>query len=225
MGVLCDRQIREMSIGRSTESGFSAPGRPIISPYVRMGECPFGTISWGESSGGYDISLDTHYKIFRRKYLWFGWAYRLASWLTGGRWPTGWTKDGVIVDPKCFRHECFVDHDGPYCLIPPNSFVLASSVEYVRVPRDCIAIVLGKSTYARCGITANFTPLEPGWEGRITIELGNLTPLPAKVYSNEGIAQVLFFKLDQSCDMSYDEKPGKKYQGQLGLTLPRHNAS
>ena len=154
-----------------------------------------GKISYGLSSYGYDIRVADEYKIFTNA---------LAS----------------LVDPKEFDAKSFVDFQGPYCIVPPNSFALARSVEYFRIPRDVLGICLGKSTYARCGIIVNVTPLEPGWEGILTIEISNTTPLPAKIYSNEGIAQILFFQSDEVCETNYADRKGK-YQSQTGVVLPR----
>src|SRR5690606_26521112 len=126
----------------------------------------------------------------------------------------------AIVDPKNFSQNSFVDLKGEVCIIPPNSFVLARSVEYFRIPRSVLTICLGKSSYARCGLIVNVTPFEPEWEGYVTLEISNTTPLPAKIYANEGIAQVLFFEADEECEVSYADKKGK-YQHQAGLTLPR----
>ena len=125
-----------------------------------------------------------------------------------------------VVDPKDFDQRSFVDYKGPYCIVPPNSFALACSVEYFRIPRDVLAICVGKSTYARCGIIVNVTPLEPGWEGILTLEISNTTPLPAKVYSNEGIAQLLFYQGSEICETSYADRKGK-YLKQHGVVLPR----
>ncbi|RYY00793.1 dCTP deaminase [bacterium] len=125
-----------------------------------------------------------------------------------------------IVDPKNFEPKSFIDYKGEYCIIPPNSFALAKSIEYFKIPRNILTICLGKSTYARCGIIVNVTPFEPCWEGIVTIEISNTTPLPAKIYSNEGIAQVLFFQADEECEISYADKKGK-YQSQEGITLPK----
>ena len=130
------------------------------------------------------------------------------------------SSDLTIVDPKEFDAKSFVDFKGPVCIIPPNSFALARTIEYFRIPRSVLTICLGKSTYARCGIIVNVTPFEPEWEGTATLEISNTTPLPAKVYANEGISQVLFFESDEDCDVSYADKKGK-YQGQQGLTLPK----
>ncbi len=166
----------------------------MIEPYVDQQERE-GVISYGVSSYGYDIRVADDFKIFTNV-------------------------NNAVVDPKNFDPKSFVDFKGDVCLIPPNSFALARSIEYMRMPRNVLGIVLGKSSYARTGIVTNFTPLEPGWEGHITIEISNTTPLPAKIYANEGIAQVLFFESDEYPDVSYADKQGK-YQGQRGITLPR----
>ncbi|MCX8070695.1 MAG: dCTP deaminase, partial [Thermodesulfovibrionales bacterium] len=128
--------------------------------------------------------------------------------------------NSTVVDPKSFDTKSFVDFKGQVCIIPPNSFVLASSFEYFRIPRDVLVICLGKSTYARCGLVVNVTPLEPEWEGHITMEISNTTPLPAKVYANEGIAQLVFIQASELCEISYKDRAGK-YQAQRGITLPR----
>ena len=154
-----------------------------------------GKISYGLSSMGYDIRVTDEYKIFTN--------VRQA-----------------IVDPKQFNPDSFIDFKGAQCVIPPNSFALARSVEYFRMPRSVLGICLGKSSYARCGIVVNITPLEPGWEGHLTIEISNTTPLPARIYSNEGIAQVLFFEAGALPEVSYADRKGK-YQGQQGITLPK----
>ena len=166
----------------------------LIEPYVD-GQERSGVISYGVSSYGYDIRVSDEFKIFTNV-------------------------NNTIVDPKSFDPKSFVDFQGEVCIIPPNSFALARSVEYIRMPRNVLGVVLGKSSYARTGIVTNFTPLEPEWEGHITIEISNTTPLPAKIYANEGIAQVLFFESDEACDISYADKKGK-YQQQTGITLPR----
>jgi dCTP deaminase len=153
-----------------------------------------GVISYGLSSYGYDVRVGRHFKVF-----------------TNARC--------AVVDPKHFDPASFVDIEGDYCLIPPNSFALAATEEYLEIPRDIIAICVGKSTYARCGIIVNVTPLEPEWRGRVTIEISNTTPLPAKIYAGEGIAQILFFRTESVCRTSYADKQGK-YQDQKGLTLP-----
>ena len=154
-----------------------------------------GVISYGLSSYGYDIRCSPEFKIFTNI-------------------------NTTIVDPKKFDAKSLVDFDGVECIIPPNSFALARTVEYFRIPRNVLTICLGKSTYARCGIIVNVTPLEPEWEGYVTLELSNTTPLPAKIYAGEGIAQVVFFESDEVCETSYKDRLGK-YQGQRGVTLPK----
>ena len=152
-------------------------------------------VSYGTSSYGYDIRCSSEFKLFTNL-------------------------NSTIVDPKNFDDRSFVDFKGDSCIIPPNSFALARTVEYFRIPRNVLTICLGKSTYARCGIIVNVTPFEPEWEGHVTIEISNTTPLPAKIYANEGIAQVLFFQSDEPCAKSYKDKKGK-YQAQRGVTLPK----
>ena len=154
-----------------------------------------GSISYGLSSYGYDIRIADEFKIFTNI-------------------------NTTIVDPKGFDPRSFVDYQGDVALIPPNSFALGRSVEYFKIPRNVITLCLGKSTYARCGIIVNVTPFEPEWEGTATLEISNTTPLPAKIYANEGIAQVLFFESDEPCETSYKDRGGK-YQGQRGVTLPK----
>ena len=154
-----------------------------------------GVISYGVSSYGYDVRIARDFKIFTNI-------------------------NSTIVDPKSFDPRSFVDFEGDVCVIPPNSFALARTVESFRIPRNVLVICLGKSTYARCGIIVNVTPLEPEWEGIVTLEVSNTTPLPAKIYANEGIAQMLFFESDEECEVSYADKKGK-YQAQEGITLPR----
>jgi len=154
-----------------------------------------GAISFGLSSYGYDIRISDEFKIFTNI-------------------------NNTIVDPKRFDPKSFVDFKGSVCIIPPNSFALGRSVEYFRIPRNVMCICTGKSTYARCGIITNVTPFEPEWEGHVTLEISNTTPLPAKIYANEGIAQVLFFESDETCAVSYADRQGK-YQGQQGIVLPR----
>ena len=154
-----------------------------------------GVISYGVSSYGYDVRIADDFKIFTNI-------------------------NSTIVDPKHFDSRSFVDFRGDVCIIPPNSFALARTVEYFRVPRNVLVVCLGKSTYARCGIIVNVTPLEPEWEGIVTLEVSNTTPLPARIYANEGIAQMLFFESDEVCETSYADKKGK-YQAQKGLTLPK----
>ncbi|KFI23127.1 dCTP deaminase [Nitrosococcus oceani] len=152
-------------------------------------------ISYGTSSYGYDIRCSNEFKIFTNI-------------------------NSAVVDPKNFDASSFVDVQSDVCIIPPNSFALARTVEYFRIPRSVLTICLGKSTYARCGIIVNITPLEPEWEGHVTLEFSNTTPLPAKVYANEGVAQVVFFESDELCETSYRDRSGK-YQGQTGVTLPK----
>jgi dCTP deaminase len=152
-------------------------------------------VSYGLSSYGYDVRISDEFKIFTNI-------------------------NSTVVDPKEFDPKAFVDFKGDVCIIPPNSFALGRSVEYFRIPRKVITICLGKSTYARCGIITNVTPFEPEWEGFVTMEISNTTPLPAKVYANEGIAQVLFFESDEECLVSYADRKGK-YQAQRGITLPK----
>jgi dCTP deaminase len=152
-------------------------------------------ISYGTSSYGYDVRCSDEFKIFTNI-------------------------NSAIVDPKNFDSNSFVDVKSDVCIIPPNSFALASTIEYFRIPRDVLTICLGKSTYARCGIIVNVTPLEPEWEGHVTLEFSNTTTLPAKIYANEGIAQMLFFGADDTCEVSYKDRGGK-YQGQTGVTLPK----
>ncbi len=155
-----------------------------------------GKVSYGLSSYGYDMRVADEFYIFHNAY------------------PT------EVIDPKNFKESYFIKHKGKFCLIPPNSFALTRSVEYFRIPRNVLGIVLGKSTYARCGIIVNVTPLEPEWEGFITIEISNTTPLPAKIYANEGIAQIIFLEADEPCKVSYAERKGK-YQKQKGIVLPK----
>jgi dCTP deaminase len=163
---------------------------PFVDDQVRS-----GVISYGVSSYGYDVRVGDEFKVFTNVF-------------------------NTVVDPKNFDPRSFVDIKADVCIIPPNSFALASTVEYFRIPRDVLTVCLGKSTYARCGIIVNVTPFEPEWEGHVTIEISNTTPLPAKIYANEGIAQVLFFQTDDVCTVSYKDKKGK-YQAQRGVTLPR----
>src|SRR3989338_3278615 len=152
-------------------------------------------VSYGTSSYGYDIRCSREFKIFTNI-------------------------NSTIVDPKNFDEKSFVDFSGDICIIPPNSFALARTVEYFRIPRDVLVVCLGKSTYARCGIIVNVTPLEPEWEGHVTLEFSNTTPLPAKIYAFEGVCQFLFFKGDKPCEIYYDMRAGK-YMGQRGVTLPK----
>lgn len=166
----------------------------MIEPFVEK-QVREGVISYGVSSYGYDLRVADEFKIFTNVY-------------------------SAIVDPKNFSQESFVDFRGDVCVIPPNSFALARSTEYFRIPRKVLTVCVGKSTYARCGLIVNVTPFEPQWEGYVTLEISNTTPLPAKVYANEGLAQVLFFEADEECEISYADKKGK-YQGQIGVTPPK----
>ena len=168
--------------------------RRMIEPFVD-GQVRDGVISYGVSSYGYDVRVGDEFKVFTNVF-------------------------NTVVDPKQFDPKSFVDIRADVCIIPPNSFALASTIEYFRIPREILTVCLGKSTYARCGIIVNVTPFEPEWEGHVTIEISNTTPLPAKIYANEGIAQVLFFESDEPCAQSYKDKKGK-YQGQRGVTLPK----
>ena len=163
---------------------------PFVDDQVRA-----GVISYGVSSYGYDVRVGNEFKVFTNVY-------------------------NTVVDPKAFDPRSFVDITADVCIIPPNSFALARTVEYFRIPRNVLTICLGKSTYARCGIIVNVTPLEPEWEGFVTLEFSNTTPLPAKIYANEGVAQVIFFESDEVCETSYKDRGGK-YQGQQGVTLPK----
>ena len=163
---------------------------PFIDKNIRE-----NSISYGLSSYGYDIRVSNEYKIFTNI-------------------------NNSIIDPKNFDDKSFVNYKGDVCIVPANSFALARSVEYFKIPRNVLTICLGKSTYARCGIIVNVTPFEPEWEGHVTLEISNTTPLPAKIYSNEGLCQVLFFESDEECEKSYLDKSGK-YQSQTGITLPK----
>jgi dCTP deaminase len=166
----------------------------MIEPFVEKQQRE-GVISYGVSSYGYDMRVANEFKIFTNVH-------------------------SAVVDPKAFTDNSFVDFEGDVCIIPPNSFALARSVEYFRIPRSVLTLCVGKSTYARCGIITNVTPFEPEWEGYVTLEISNTTPLPAKIYANEGIAQVIFFEADEPCETSYADKKGK-YQSQVGVTPPR----
>ena len=166
----------------------------MIEPFEEK-QVRAGVISYGLSSYGYDIRIADEFKIFTNV-------------------------NSTIVDPKHMDPGTMVDFRGPVCVIPPNSFALGRTVEYFRVPRNVLCTCVGKSTYARCGIITHVTPFEPEWEGYVTLEISNTTPLPAKIYANEGIAQVLFFESDEACEVSYKDKAGK-YQAQQGITLPR----
>lgn len=166
----------------------------MIEPFVE-GQVSKGVISYGLSSYGYDIRVTDEFKVFTNVH-------------------------NSLVDPKNFDEKSFVEIKGDECIIPPNSFALTRTVEYFRIPRSTLTVCLGKSTYARCGIIVNVTPFEPEWEGHVTLEISNTTPIPAKIYANEGIAQVLFFEADEECEISYADKKGK-YQKQIGITAPR----
>ncbi len=166
----------------------------MITPFAEK-QVREGVVSYGLSSYGYDLRVADEFKIFTNV-------------------------NSTIVDPKRFDERSFVSVQADCCIVPPNSFVLARSVEYFKIPRDVLTICVGKSTYARCGIIVNVTPFEPEWEGFVTLEIGNSTPLPAKVYANEGLCQILFFQGDEPCETSYADKQGK-YQKQRGIVLPK----
>jgi dCTP deaminase len=187
---------RTMSIKSDRWIRRMARDHGMIEPFVD-GQIREGAISYGLSSYGYDMRVAPEFRIFTNVL-------------------------SIIVDPKHFDARSFVEFDGEVCIVPPNSFALARSVEYFRIPRNVLTICLGKSTYARCGIITNVTPFEPEWEGHVTLEISNTTPLPAKIYANEGICQVLFFEADADdvCQTSYADKKGK-YQKQTGVTLPK----
>jgi dCTP deaminase len=171
-----------------------ALGQRMIEPFEDR-QVRQAVISYGLSSYGYDIRVADEFKIFTNI-------------------------NTTVIDPKAFDPRSFVDVKAPVCIVPPNSFALARTVEYFRIPRDVLTVCLGKSTYARCGIIVNVTPFEPEWEGTATLEISNTTPLPAKIYANEGIAQVLFFQSDETCEVSYADKRGK-YLKQIEVTLPK----
>lgn len=178
---------------------YMAQQKKMIEPFspvqVRRTEQDQSIISYGLSSYGYDLRVSDEFKVFTNVY-------------------------NTMVDPKAFNEKSFVDIKTDVCIVPPNSFALAHSIEYFRIPRDVITICLGKSTYARCGIIVNVTPLEPEWEGHVTLEISNTTPLPACIYANEGLAQVLFFGGDEVCETSYADRVGK-YMYQRGITIPK----
>ena len=169
--------------------------QPFSEDQIRADENGNKLISYGVSSYGYDVRCSNEFKVFTNIH-------------------------SAIVDPKSFDEKSFVDISSDVCVIPPNSFALARTVEYFKIPRNVLTICLGKSTYARCGIIVNVTPLEPEWEGHVTLEFSNTTNLPAKIYAGEGVAQMLFFESDEECDVSYKDRGGK-YQGQTGVTLPK----
>jgi len=166
----------------------------MINPFAES-QVREGVISYGVSSYGYDLRVADEFKIYTNV-------------------------NSTIVDPKHFDEKSFVEFRGPVCIVPPNSFALARSVEWLKIPRSVLTICLGKSTYARCGIIVNVTPLEPEWEGFVTLEISNTTPLPARVYSNEGLCQIVFLESDEICETSYKDKKGK-YQAQKGIVLPK----
>ena len=190
MSIQPDKWIRKMA----QEHGMI---EPFEENQVRVADSKNGvrSVSYGLSSYGYDLRVANEFKIFTNV---------LNS----------------MVDPKNFDDDSFVTVKGNTCIVPPNSFALACSVEYFRIPRNVLTICLGKSTYARCGIIVNVTPFEPEWEGHVTLEISNTTPLPAKIYANEGLAQVIFFKADEECEISYADRKGK-YMNQKGITIPR----
>src|SRR6266852_2523817 len=185
---------RPMSIKSDRWIRRMATERRMIEPFAEE-QVRDGVISYGVSSYGYDMRVAPEFKIFTNAL-------------------------SAIVDPKAFDPRSFVEFQGPVCVVPPNSFALARSVEYFRIPRNVLTICVGKSTYARCGIITNVTPFEPEWEGHVTLEISNTTPLPAKIYANEGLCQVVFFVSDEACEVSYKDKKGK-YQAQQGIVLPR----
>lgn len=168
---------------------------PFCNGLIRTDSANNKLVSYGLSSYGYDIRVADEFKVFTNVH-------------------------NSIIDPKEFREDSFVPMKTDICVVPPNSFALARSIEYFRIPRNVLTICLGKSTYARCGIIVNVTPFEPEWEGHVTLEISNTTPLPAMIYANEGIAQVIFFESEQCCEISYADRKGK-YMGQRGITLPR----
>ena len=168
---------------------------PFSTNQVRLDDQGNKLISYGVSSYGYDVRCSNEFKVFTNIH-------------------------SAIVDPKSFDDKSFVDINSDVCIIPPNSFALARTIEYFKIPRNILTICLGKSTYARCGIIVNVTPLEPEWEGNVTLEFSNTTNLPAKIYAGEGVAQMLFFESDEECEISYKDRKGK-YQGQTGVTLPK----
>ena len=202
MGVQPDTWIRRMALEHGMIEPFAdrQVRRPIDPPPAGGGAGPAGPqgpafISYGLSSYGYDLRVSDEFKVFTNVY-------------------------NTVVDPKEFDARSFVDMQTDTCIVPPNSFALARSVEYFRIPRNILTICLGKSTYARCGIIVNVTPFEPEWEGHVTLEISNTTPLPAKIYANEGLAQVIFLEAASECEVSYADRQGK-YMKQRGITIPR----
>ncbi|MET0155027.1 MAG: dCTP deaminase [Rickettsiales bacterium] len=186
-----------MSILSDREIRLLAEKCDMIAPFTER-QASSGVISYGLSSYGYDARVSDEFKIFTNV-------------------------DSAVVDPKDFSEKGFVDRRADICVIPPNSFALARTVEYFRIPRDVLVICVGKSTYARCGVIVNVTPLEPEWEGHVTLEFSNTTPLPAKIYANEGACQFLFLRANDACEVSYADRKGK-YMGQRGVTLPKVSA-
>jgi len=193
MAIKSDKWIRQMA----EQHGMIEPFEPQLVRHVpsEITRNMRPVVSYGLSSYGYDIRCAREFKVFTNI-------------------------NSTIVDPKNFDPRNFVEIEADECIIPPNSFALARTVEYFRIPRDVLTVCLGKSTYARCGIIVNVTPFEPEWEGYVTLEFSNTTPLPAKIYAGEGCAQVLFFQSDEQCETSYKDRGGK-YQGQVGVTLPK----
>jgi dCTP deaminase len=187
-------EVARMSVKNDRWIRKMAQEQEMIKPFAEN-QVRDGVISYGISSYGYDLRVADEYKIFTNV-------------------------NSTIVDPKHFDARSFVEFRGPVCIVPPNSFALARSVEYFKIPRNVLTICVGKSTYARCGIIVNVTPLEPEWEGFVTLEISNTTPLPARVYSNEGLCQIVFFESDELCEISYKDKKGK-YQAQQGIVLPK----
>jgi len=192
MSILADHQIKSLCVDES--------GKPLanamILPFGEATHRP-GVISWGCSSYGYDVRVGDRFKVLRRSADEYG-----------------------LINPKEIDEQIFYDVTCEVCIIPPNSFALAETVEHFEIPRNVLAVCLGKSTYARCGIIINVTPLEPEWRGKITLEISNTTPLPAMIYAGEGICQLLFFRSEEKCERSYEDKRGK-YQDQPGITLPK----
>ncbi len=207
MGVQPDTWIRKMALEHGMIEPFAdrqvrrREDPPVSSPpdaaaaHVPAAVAPTSLISYGLSSYGYDLRVSNEFKVFTNVY-------------------------NTVVDPKHWDEKSFVDITADVCIVPPNSFALARSVEYFRIPRDILTVCLGKSTYARCGIIVNVTPFEPEWEGHVTLEISNTTPLPAKIYANEGLAQVLFLAAESTCEVSYADRAGK-YMKQRGITVPR----
>ena len=189
-----DRQVRRREAPFTT-GGVGASTEPTVSDAPPTGKDGKALISYGLSSYGYDLRVSDEFKVFTNVF-------------------------NTVVDPKAFDPQSFVDMQTDICIVPPNSFALARSVEYFRIPRDILTVCLGKSTYARCGIIVNVTPFEPEWEGHVTLEISNTTPLPARIYANEGLAQVLFFQAVSVCEVSYADRAGK-YMKQRGITVPR----